>query len=113
MIAAVPAAATRPGRRRQRASATAAPRAAPAGPHIPGTERHVHTFPRPEQQHPEAEREPVEGTCPACGASALAAYRVVSEGGWWNVRKCRSCLHSLERAPGAPYGSFTPLGLQI
>ena len=50
----------------------------------------MHTFPRPEQTHLTVEREPVEGACPECGAAALAAYRVLSEGGWWDVRKCQA-----------------------
>jgi len=70
----------------------------------------VHSFPRPSSPTVEAPREPRPGACPECGASALAAYRVMSEGGWWNVVKCRSCLHSLERVPGPLHGAFTPLG---
>ena len=60
-----------------------------------------HTFPRPEELHLEAQRRPVEGPCPACGAAELADYRVLSEGGWWDVRKCQSCLHSVSRGAGA------------
>ena len=32
----------------------------------------MHTFPRPGETHLAVERDPVEGTCPACGAQALA-----------------------------------------
>ena len=42
----------------------------------------------------------------------LAEYRVLSEGGWWDVRKCQACLASASREPAPRYGSFTPLGLQ-
>jgi hypothetical protein len=34
-----------------------------------------HTFPRPEEPHLEAQRRPVEGACPECGAAELAEYR--------------------------------------
>jgi hypothetical protein len=69
-----------------------------------------HTFPRPEALHLEAQRHPVDGACPECGAAELAEYRVLSEGGWWDVRKCRRCLHSSRREPAPRFGSFTPMG---
>ena len=47
---------------------------------------------------------PVPGNCPACAAPALAAYRVLSEGGWWDVVKCRECLTSVERRRGPLLG---------
>ncbi|GEC29357.1 hypothetical protein PSA01_63860 [Pseudonocardia saturnea] len=40
---------------------------------------------------------PVEGTCPRCGADDLRRYPVNSEGGWFEVVKCQSCLHSVSR----------------
>ena len=55
----------------------------------------------------------MEGACAECGAETLAEYRVLSEGGWWDVRKCQTCLASASREPAPRYGSFTPLGLQI
>ena len=55
----------------------------------------------------------MEGACEECGAETLAEYRVLSEGGWWDVRKCQTCLASASREPAPRYGSFTPLGLQI
>jgi len=73
----------------------------------------MHTFPRPAEQHLVAVRRPVEGTCPECGASDLAEYRVFGEGGWWDVRKCQHCLASVKRDRGPLYGSYTPLGLEI
>ncbi len=72
----------------------------------------MHSFPRPTETHLSVERVPVEGTCGECGAEALAAYRVLSEGGWWDVCKCQTCLASISREPAPRYGSFTPLGLQ-
>jgi hypothetical protein len=54
----------------------------------------------------------VEGTCPECGANDLAEYPVLSEGGWWDVRKCQSCLASVSREPGPLFGVYVPLALQ-
>jgi vanillate/4-hydroxybenzoate decarboxylase subunit D len=73
----------------------------------------AHAFPRPTEPHLTAPRDPVPGACPACGAGELADYRVLSEGGWWQVRKCQACLESVSREPAPPLGSYTPLGLQI
>jgi hypothetical protein len=73
----------------------------------------MHSFPRPDQPHLSVERQPAEGTCPECGASALADYRVFGEGGWWDVRKCQACLASVRRERGPLFGSYVPLGLEI
>jgi len=73
----------------------------------------VHSFPRPDSPHLSVERTPVEGSCPECGAADLADYRVLSEGGWWDVRKCQSCLASVRRERAPRLGSLVPLGLQI
>lgn len=70
----------------------------------------MHNFPRPSTPTVTAPREPLPGACPACGAETLAAYRVMSEGGWWNVVKCQSCLANVRREPGPLLGAFTPLG---
>jgi hypothetical protein len=70
----------------------------------------MHNFPRPTTATVFAARTPVAGTCPECGAQALASYRVMSEGGWWRVVKCCQCLHSLSREPGPLLGAFVPLG---
>lgn len=43
------------------------------------------------------DREPVEGACPRCGAADLRRYPVNSEGGWFQVVKCQSCLFSVSR----------------
>jgi hypothetical protein len=55
------------------------------------------TFARPEEQFVTATREPVEGSCPECGAEDLRRYPVVSETGWEMVVKCQTCLCSVER----------------
>jgi hypothetical protein len=73
----------------------------------------MHAFPRPDQQYLAVERTPVEGTCPECGGSNLAEYPVLSEGGWWNVRKCQDCLASVHRERGPLFGVYVPLGLEI
>lgn len=54
-------------------------------------------FQRPDDPNPVQEREPVEGTCDACDKAALMRYPVLSEGGWYIVVKCQSCLHSQSR----------------
>jgi hypothetical protein len=73
----------------------------------------VHSFPRPEEPTLRVTRQPAEGTCPECGAAELADYRVLSEGGWWDVRKCQACLASTKRERGPLFGSYVPLGLTI
>ncbi|MBZ5790574.1 hypothetical protein K8353_10670 [Burkholderia contaminans] len=50
------------------------------------------------------ERTPVDGACPACGATMLARYPVHSEGGWFDVIKCQACLHSIRREPASRLG---------
>jgi hypothetical protein len=72
----------------------------------------MHAFPRPTETHLHVERRPVAGACDECGAETLAEYRVLSEGGWWDVRKCQTCLASISREPAPRYGSYVPLGLQ-
>jgi hypothetical protein len=72
-----------------------------------------HTFLRATERHLDAERRDVEGACPECGAAALAEYRVLSDGGWFDVRKCQRCLASVRRTPAPALGSYEPLGLQI
>ncbi len=47
---------------------------------------------------------PFAGCCPHCTGEALARYVVLSEGGWFHVLKCRSCLTSLERVPAGLHG---------
>lgn len=73
----------------------------------------MHAFPRPEQPFLAVERTAVAGACPECGASELADYRVLGEGGWWDVRKCQGCLASIQRVRGPMFGSYVPLGLEL
>jgi len=73
----------------------------------------VHSFPRPTETHLHVERRAVDGACPECGAAELAEYRVLSEGGWWDVRKCQRCLCSVARDRAPLFGAYTPLGLEI
>lgn len=55
------------------------------------------------------ERESVVGICTACGAEALAAYPVCTEGGWFDVVKCQDCLHSVSRKRGPLLGPIVLL----
>ncbi len=73
----------------------------------------MHSFPRPDAPYLYVERAPAEGICPECGASSLADYRVLGEGGWWDVRKCQRCLASIDRTRAPRLGSYVPLGLTI
>lgn len=73
----------------------------------------MHTFPRPQAERLYVEREPVEGSCPECASTDIRSYRVLSEGGWWNVQKCQGCLASLRREPADALGSFVPLGTTV
>jgi hypothetical protein len=73
----------------------------------------MHAFQRPGERHLFAERRHVEGSCPECGAEKLAEYRVLGDGGWFDVRKCQACLASASREPAPPFGSYVPLGLEI
>lgn len=64
-------------------------------------------FTRPEDPTPVQNREAVEGNCDACGDAALARYPVLSEGGWFMVVKCQSCLHSQSREKWTRLGYVT------
>ena len=66
----------------------------------------MQVYPRPTDKHVDVPREDVEGECPECGETALQAYPVLSEGGWWNVTKCQSCLCSVKREPGPLLGGI-------
>lgn len=52
---------------------------------------------RPSTATVTVERLAVAGNCSACGAAELAAYPVLSEGGWFQVVKCQACLTSMSR----------------
>ncbi|MET0292530.1 MAG: hypothetical protein ABW136_09220 [Steroidobacteraceae bacterium] len=64
-------------------------------------------FIRPATPTVTAERTSVQGSCPECGAQSLQRYRVLSEGGWWDVVKCADCLASVERKPGPLFGTLS------
>jgi hypothetical protein len=64
-------------------------------------------FMRPTTPEVHTQRDAVAGTCPVCQAEALQRYRVLSEGGWWNVVKCSHCLHSVSREPGPLLGPLS------
>ncbi|MEY4761552.1 MAG: hypothetical protein RLZZ200_1408 [Pseudomonadota bacterium] len=64
-------------------------------------------FMRPTTPTVEAMRLPVDGDCPSCATPNLQQYRVLSEGGWWEVVKCSHCLHSVSREPGPLFGTLT------
>jgi len=57
------------------------------------------SYPRPTELTLEVVKEPVEGSCPECGAEQLMAYPVLGEVGWLQVVKCQSCLCSTSREP--------------
>ncbi len=69
--------------------------------------------PRPSQPTLSVDRVIVDGDCPACGATELRAYRVLSEGGWFDVVKCAACLHSVSRTPGPKLGPIELLSDRI
>lgn len=50
------------------------------------------------------DRTKVDGACPTCGASELAAYPVHSEGGWFDIVKCQECLTAVSRDKGPLLG---------
>jgi hypothetical protein len=54
-------------------------------------------YPRPQALTLTVEREDVPGECRECGTAALKRYPVLSEGGWFMVVKCQSCLCSASR----------------
>lgn len=70
-------------------------------------------FPRPSEPFVTVEREPVEGTCPECGASDLRKYPVLSENGWEIAVKCQACLCSVERTKWNLLGPYVPLGESV
>jgi vanillate/4-hydroxybenzoate decarboxylase subunit D len=73
----------------------------------------MHHFARSVEEHLHVERTPVDGTCRECGEARLATYRVLSDGGWWDVCKCQNCLASLSRERAPMFGGYTPLGLSV
>jgi hypothetical protein len=57
----------------------------------------MNSCPRPAEECLYEKREKVDRVCPDCGSHNVATYRVLSDGGWWDVMKCQDCLYSLER----------------
>ena len=55
------------------------------------------SFPRPVQERIYEKKKKVKSICLECGSHDIAAYRVLTDGGWWDVVKCQDCLHSLKR----------------
>lgn len=72
-----------------------------------------HSFTRPVETHLKAPRHQASGHCGECGSQALARYRVLSEGGFWNVVKCQDCLASISRERGPLFGSYTPFSFGL
>lgn len=68
---------------------------------------------RPATETVDAHRHHVDGACPSCEAEHLASYRVLSEGGWWFVTKCQSCLTTTRRERAELLGPFVPLATRI
>lgn len=67
-------------------------------------------YPRSTEPTVHARREPADGACSECGQAALQRYRVLSEGGWFDVVKCGACLASVAREPGPLFGVYEPIG---
>lgn len=67
------------------------------------------SFTRPSETAPVQAREPIAGTCAACGAEALMRYPVLSEGGWFMAVKCQDCLYSQSREKWTRLGYVTLL----
>lgn len=69
----------------------------------------MHSFPRSNETRLYSPRETLDRECSGCGSVRAAAYRVLSEGGWWDVVKCQDCLKSLERVRAPRLGVFRPM----
>ncbi|MDV6247192.1 hypothetical protein [Rhodococcus opacus] len=70
-------------------------------------------YPRPAQHVVPSPKEPVDAACPACASQDVKRYPVQSEGGWFEVVRCQSCLHQLERVKWRLYGPIEFLSDQI
>jgi vanillate/4-hydroxybenzoate decarboxylase subunit D len=68
-------------------------------------------YPRPDTPEVYLDKSSVEGKCSNCNEEKLASYPVLSEGGWWNVVKCQSCLSSISRERGPLFGTYQPPGV--
>ena len=54
-------------------------------------------FPRPTEERLFEKKEKVDQHCSECGSHNMAAYRVLTDGGWWDVVKCQDCLYAPDR----------------
>jgi hypothetical protein len=57
----------------------------------------MNKFPRPAEESLFEKKEEVDQVCPECGNHNIAAYTVLTDGGWWDIVKCQDCLYSLDR----------------
>lgn len=64
---------------------------------------------RPQESFVYVEKEKVNANCPECGSKNIKEYPVLSEGGWWEVKKCQDCFCSLDRKRWGLFGSMTTL----
>ncbi|WP_413300989.1 hypothetical protein AA0X95_20155 [Bacillus sp. 1P10SD] len=64
---------------------------------------------RPKEPYVYVEKKSVNGECPECKSTDIKAYPVLSEGGWWKVEKCQSCLCSIKREKWGLFGSIKTL----
>ena len=55
------------------------------------------SFPRPMEKCLYEKKKKVDSMCHECESRNIAAYRVLTDGGWWDVVKCQVCLYSLKR----------------
>ena len=54
------------------------------------------SFPRPTEERLYEKKEKVNRVCPECGSHDVAAYRVLSDAGWWDVVKCTCLLINMD-----------------
>ncbi len=58
----------------------------------------MNSFQRPAEESLYEKKIKLHRMCLECGSHNVAAYRVLSDAGWWDVVKCQDCLCSLERS---------------
>ena len=74
----------------------------------------MHTFPRPAGAAPQRRARARRRRLPRLRRRRRSpSYRVLGEGGLWDVVKCQECLTSVSRERAPRLGSLTPLGLTI
>lgn len=57
----------------------------------------MNKFPRPAGERLFEKKEKVNQRCSECGSHNIASYKVLTDGGWWDVVKCQDCLYALDR----------------